>query len=75
MFDFKNNKVKDVLITGAYGGMGRATAELMAKQGYRVFALDRKVGEARENITPIEVDVSSEESVSAAAEKIGRAHV
>ena len=70
MFDFKNNKVKDVLITGAYGGMGRATAELMAKQGYRVFALDRKVGEARENIIPIEVDVSSEESVSAAAENV-----
>ena len=55
--------MRSVLITGAYGGMGRAAAELFASRGYRVFALDRKVGEARENIIPIEADVTSEESL------------
>lgn len=60
--------MKSVLITGAYGGMGRATAELLSNQGFRVFALDRKVGEARKNIIPIEADITSEESVNAALE-------
>ena len=55
--------MRSVLITGAYGGMGRAAAELFASRGYRVFALDRKVGEVRENIIPIEADVTSEESL------------
>ena len=55
--------MRSVLITGAYGGMGRAAAELFASRGYRVFALDRKVGESRENIIPIEADVTSEESL------------
>ena len=58
--------MKSILITGAYGGMGRAAAELFASRGYRVFALDRKVGEARENIIPIEADVTSEESLRGA---------
>ena len=55
--------MKSILITGAYGGMGCAAAELFASQGYRVFALDRKVGDARENIIPIEADVTNEESL------------
>ena len=58
--------MRSVLITGAYGGMGRAAAELFASRGYRVFALDRKVGESRENIIPIEADVTSEESLRGA---------
>ena len=60
--------MKDILITGAYGGMGRATVETLREQGFRVFALDRKVGEPQENIIPIEVDLTSEESVNAAVE-------
>ena len=55
--------MRSVLITGAYGGMGCAAAELFASRGYRVFALDRKIGESRENIIPIEADVTSEESL------------
>ena len=45
---------KTVLVTGAYGGMGRATAQILAKQGYLVFALDRQIAPAEENIVPIE---------------------
>ena len=59
-----------VVITGAYGGMGRSTAQMLAKNGYTVFALDKKVGEAEENIIPIEVDVTSAESVRAAFERV-----
>lgn len=63
--------MKDILITGAYGGMGRAAALLLRERGYRVFALDRRVAEPEENIIPIEVDVTSEDSVRAAAKKVG----
>jgi len=59
--------VKDVIVTGAYGGMGSATALALRDAGYRVFALDRTVGEPMENIIPIGVDVTCEESVTRAA--------
>ena len=62
--------MKDVLITGAYGGMGKAAVKLLAKQGYRVFALDIKDGEAEDNVIPISADVTSEESVKAAFEAV-----
>ncbi len=62
--------MKDILVTGAYGGMGRATAEALSARGYRVFALDRKIGKASDNIIPIEVDITSEESVRAAFEAV-----
>lgn len=62
--------MKDVLITGAFGGMGRATAEALAARGYRVFALDRRVGDAQENIISIEADITREEEVRAAFEAV-----
>ena len=61
---------RSILITGAYGGMGRATAQLLAKQGFLVFALDKKVDSAQENIIPIEADITCEESVCAAFETV-----
>ena len=61
-----------ILITGAYGGMGRATAEMLAGQGFRVFALDKAVGNVKENIYPIKVDITDEESVKDAFEQISR---
>ncbi|MBE6610317.1 MAG: SDR family NAD(P)-dependent oxidoreductase [Ruminococcaceae bacterium] len=62
--------MKDVLITGAYGGMGRASAQLLSRRGYRVFALDRKTEAPQENIIPIEADITSESSVISAMEKV-----
>ena len=62
--------MRSVLITGAYGGMGRATAELLAEQGYRVFALDVNVCEPQENIIPIEADITSEDSVKSAFDEV-----
>lgn len=59
-----------ILITGAYGGMGSAAAQLLAGQGYGIFALDRHVGAPEENIIPIEADVTDEESIASAARQV-----
>ena len=58
--------MKSVLITGAYGGMGRQTALCLRDRGYLVFALDLKTGEAEEGILPITADVTDAHSVEAA---------
>ena len=58
--------MKDILITGAYGGMGRAATELLVQKGFRVFAIDKIVGAPAENVIPIEADITSPESVNAA---------
>ena len=65
--------MKNVLITGAYGGMGRATAQLLSSSGYRVFAVDRTVGEAEDGIIPIQADLTSEAGVSEALASV-RSH-
>ena len=62
--------MKDIVVTGAYGGMGRATVKALSEGGFRVFALDKRVGEAEENVIPIETDVTDEKSVLAAADAI-----
>lgn len=65
--------MRSVLITGAFGGMGRAAAELLSSQGFRVFALDKRVGKAWDNAIPIEADITSEESLLSAFSAV-RAH-
>ncbi len=55
--------MRSVLITGAGGGMGRSVTEKFSAEGWRVFALDKKPCEARDNIFPIEADLTDEESV------------
>ena len=62
--------MKSILITGAYGGMGRAATELFADLGYQVFALDKIVSSPTENVIPIEADVTSEDSVKSALETV-----
>ena len=66
----ENLKVKNVLVTGAYGGMGRATVEALAARGVRVFALDKRVGDPCENIIPIQADLTSEAEVAVALDKV-----
>ena len=65
--------MKDILITGAYGGMGRAAVAEFSARGFRVFALDRQVGAPEENVIPIQADVTSSESLSFAQERL-KAH-
>lgn len=59
-----------VLITGASGGMGRATAELFKQKGYTVFALDKIACEQEENIIPIVADLTDEQSVKNAFQQV-----
>ena len=62
--------MKDILVTGAYGGMGRATVKLLRDNGYRVFALDLQCDGAEYGIIPVEFDITSEESVKQAYNKV-----
>ena len=64
--------MKDVLVSGARGGMGAATVRRLADMGYRVFALDIAECEAREGVVPIKVDVTSEQSVKEAYEQVAK---
>lgn len=65
--------MKYVAVTGAYGGMGKATVCLLAQNGYTVFALDKKVQESLdEKIIPIAVDITQEESVKNAFLQINK---
>ena len=58
--------MKYVLVTGAYGGMGKAVVQTLKEAGYFVFALDKRVGEAEENVFPIQADVTDENSIQTA---------
>lgn len=62
--------MKDILVTGACGGMGRATVEALCRKGFRVFALDQRIVEPSENCIPIEVDITCEDAVLAAMETV-----
>jgi NAD(P)-dependent dehydrogenase (short-subunit alcohol dehydrogenase family) len=62
--------MKSILITGAYGGMGKRAVDLFAGQGYTVFALDKRIGEAQENVIPVQADVTDIESVKTAFQQV-----
>ena len=62
--------MKYVVITGAYGGMGYEAAKMLAKSGFAVFALDKKIGEAVENVIPIQADVTDLDSLKNAYEQV-----
>ncbi len=62
--------MKSILITGAYGGMGRAAAKVFAQNGYKVFALDRRIEAEEENIIPLQADVTDENSLKVAFERV-----
>lgn len=59
-----------VLVTGAFGGMGKATAKSLSEKGFCVFALDRSVGEGSDGIIPVNADITDEDSVREAFEWI-----
>lgn len=59
-----------ILISGAYGGMGKATIETLRDNGFRVYALDKTVGDEEENIIPIQADITDEQSVIDAFEQV-----
>jgi NAD(P)-dependent dehydrogenase (short-subunit alcohol dehydrogenase family) len=74
------NESGAVVVTGASTGIGRATALLLDRSGYRVFAGVRKQADAKsleeegsEKLTPITIDVTKQRSITAAKNKVQRA--
>ena len=68
---------KSVMITGASTGIGHASAALLARKGWRVFAGVRKPADAErlsaklgESVTPVMCDITEDASVRAAGETV-----
>ena len=62
--------MKYILITGAYGGMGRKTIDALKKQGFCVIALDKRTEAPEENVIPLQADITDAGSVKCAFEKV-----
>lgn len=61
--------MKTMIITGGSSGIGKATAELFAKNDYKVYELSRH-GEVNGNISHITCDVTKPEDCKAAVEQV-----
>ncbi|MGM9614336.1 MAG: SDR family NAD(P)-dependent oxidoreductase [Oscillospiraceae bacterium] len=62
--------MKYIAVTGAYGGMGQKTVELLKNQGFCVIAIDKTTGAAEEHVIPLQMDVTDAESVKSAFEMV-----
>ena len=62
--------MKNVLVTGATGGMGKAICSLLNEKGYRVFGIDYNEGEDYGNVSLFKCDITDTASVEAVFEKI-----
>jgi NAD(P)-dependent dehydrogenase (short-subunit alcohol dehydrogenase family) len=69
--------MSSVLITGSSSGIGRASVERLAADGWRVFAGVRSetdaesVGAVPGEVVPLRLDVTDADSIAAAAERVG----
>lgn len=69
----EHGEKKVVLVTGATSGIGKACAEYLSKNGWRVFGTGRRVGQSAvlgEGVEMISMDVDDEQSVKAVVEQI-----
>lgn len=62
--------MKYILVTGAYGGMGKKTVDILTKEGFCVIALDKRIEEPTENVIPVQVDITDHKSVCLAFDKV-----
>jgi NAD(P)-dependent dehydrogenase (short-subunit alcohol dehydrogenase family) len=66
-----------IMITGALGGIGRATAVLLADAGHVVFAADRRADDLEAlaaqhpGVRPVVLDVTDQASIDRAREQVG----
>lgn len=65
------NIMKYVLVTGAYGGMGRKTVAALKEQGFGVIAMDRTTDAMEDGVVPVTCDVTDQDSVNAAFSRVG----
>lgn len=62
-----------VIVTGSSGFIGRAVCTALRNDGYTVAGFDRPdAGKPPEGITPIQCDLTSDQSVAAAVNRVGR---
>ncbi len=62
---------RTVLITGASGGLGTATTQQFAREGWTVFAADLTPPPETPSVVPVQMDVTDTTSVDAALARIG----
>jgi NAD(P)-dependent dehydrogenase (short-subunit alcohol dehydrogenase family) len=66
-------KGKTAIVTGASSGIGEATAERLAKAGYKVYGTSRRGARAgKRSFEMLSLDVTSDESVEAAVDEVMR---
>jgi NAD(P)-dependent dehydrogenase (short-subunit alcohol dehydrogenase family) len=61
---------RSILVTGAGGGLGGATAQLFAARGWQVFAGDVRPPAPSPGVVPLELDVTSTASIEAAIKQV-----
>jgi short-subunit dehydrogenase len=70
--------MKVILITGASSGMGKATAGLLAQNGYTVYAAARRLDKMKDleslNVKTIEMDLANEHSMVRGVAQIIKEH-
>lgn len=75
--DSANDRVtvgpRTVLVTGAGGGLGGATVRLFADRGWTVFGADLRPPGAGAGVVPLDVDVTSNDSVERALARVSEA--